>query len=91
METRTEWNIEESSKVLMLVTDNGANVVKAMRQMGEEAGDDAEDEQHEEVEDNNTQRTTSLKMTTVKMITEYLNSHSSPTGTCCVWHIHHSS
>jgi len=35
-ETLSEWNID-STKVLMLVTDNGANVVKAMRLLSEEA------------------------------------------------------
>lgn len=35
-ETLSEWNTD-STKVLMLVTDNGANVVKAMRLLSEEA------------------------------------------------------
>jgi len=36
METLTEWNIDHN-KVVMLVTDNGANVVKAMRLLRKEA------------------------------------------------------
>lgn len=36
LDTISEWNID-SSKVLMLVTDNGANVVKAMRLLREDA------------------------------------------------------
>jgi len=35
-ETLSEWNID-STKVLMLVTDNCANVVKAMRLVSEQA------------------------------------------------------
>jgi len=35
-ETLSEWNID-STKVLMLVTDNGTSVVKAMRLVSEEA------------------------------------------------------
>jgi len=59
LETLTDRNID-SSKVLMLVTENGANVVKAMRLIGEEAavsageGGDFEDEHHEGGEDNST-------------------------------------
>lgn len=52
METLTEWNIDRS-KVVMLVTDNGANVVKAMRLMREEASesDAIEGEQEEDAEE----------------------------------------
>ena len=65
-EVLSEWNID-STKVLMLVTDNGANVVKAMRLLSEEATvaaaaatssademGDLEDEQAESREDEET-------------------------------------
>ena len=94
LETLTDRNID-SSKVLMLVTENGANVVKAMRLIGEEAavsagegGDFFEDEHHEGGEDNSTSEEEADDDREGEVDEEVFNFPRTtvPSGTCHAWH-----